>query len=187
MDSAATAPDFALDPELARESWALVWLPAFAAPALLAREAVEKTYWGILWKKRGQPDFRWFEPLLSSEDAAMRTIQAALSASPGFVNKHQGGDFYCIPVRYCLRVSGQATSRRLRNLLIEFGLSWNLEHALGLVEAALLHGTAFPPRTAAWWRELLAGGVVVPVPVHKRVVVADLAPARREADEGAIL
>lgn len=187
MPEPTAAPDFGLDDELAREAWALVWLPAFAATTLYQAEAITQGAWGTLWKRRGYREYRWFEPLTSSEDQAMASITAALRASPRFVNRHQGGDFYAIPVRYCVRVPGLTTHRDMRSLLIEFGLARNLETALARVEGALQHGTAFPPKTAAWWRALLAGGVVVPVPTHRRVVVSDLVPSQREAAEEHIL
>lgn len=180
MDTAAIATGgfgVTLDPSLKRESWAVVAVPRTTAPPLSTRAREEARPWGILWKKRSYSEFRWMNKTCTSEDHAMTTIVTALSASPLFVQRHAAGDFYCIPLRYCISVPylpGAAVNSELQNLLIEFGLSTSLEVAVALVEGALLHGTAWPPKTAAWWRGKLNGSLVVPVPVHRRVVVEEV-------------
>lgn len=117
------------------------------------------------------------EPLATSEDMAMQRLTSALKASPSFVNRHAGGDFYCIPLNFCLRVPllpGRTANPVLQNLLIEFGLSTSYETAMGKVEGALKYGTPWPAKTSQWWREKLGGTMVVPVPVHRRVVVEEV-------------
>lgn len=173
------AAGFTLKPELKRESWALVAVPQAATPQIARAELEKLQPWGALWKRRGFPEFRWLrsDPLCTSEDQAMTRVTNALRMSPSFVKRHVGGDFYMIPLRYCLHVpalAGKPSCRELQSLLIAFGLSTSYEVAMGKVEAALRYGTPWPAKTAQWWREKLAGSVVVPVPVHKRVVVEEV-------------